>query len=155
MNDDVTIIRTYSELIQLPTFEERFKYLALYGSVGSDTFGHDRYLNQLLYKSDPWLAARDIVIVRDNGYDLGVPYDEYKITGAVIVHHMNPITVEDILNGSDFLFNPEYLISTRLITHNAIHYGDETFLEPIFEERTMNDTLLWKSRKDVTNERYN
>ena len=135
-------IKTYSELITLPTFEERFEYLKLNGRVGEDTFGWDRYLNQSLYKSQRWKSLRNHIILRDNGCDLGV--DGYGIFGGVRIHHMNPITIEDIETQSDFLWNPEYLISTSLITHNAIHYGDKNLLISMFVERTKNDTCPWR-----------
>lgn len=135
-------IRTYSELITLPTFEERFRYLKLDGSVGAETFGFDRYLNQIFYRSQLWKDIRDHVIIRDHGCDLGV--EGYEIYGKIIIHHMNPITIEDIERKSDILLDPEYLISTILNTHNAIHYGDESLLisKPIV--RTKNDTCPWK-----------
>ena len=135
-------IRTYSELITLPTFEERFKYLQLGGKVGEDTFGHDRYLNQMFYTSDEWRRIRRDVIVRDNGCDLGI--QDREIHGLIIIHHMNPITIEDIINRSEFLLNPEYLISTVKNTHDAIHFSDERILitDPI--ERKPNDTCPWK-----------
>lgn len=138
-----TDIRTYSELIKLPTFEERYRYLRLNGRVGADTFGFDRYINQVLYQRDPrWKSARDKVIIRDNGCDLGI--DGREIYGRIFVHHMNPITIEDIENESEFLFNPEYLITTMHSTHNAIHYGDESLLILAPIERTKNDTCPWK-----------
>ena len=135
-------IRTYSELITLPTFEERFRYLQLGGKVGEDTFGHDRYLNQMFYTSDEWRQIRRDVIVRDNGCDLGI--QDREIHGLIIIHHMNPITIEDIINRSEFLLNPEYLISTVKNTHDAIHFSDERILitDPI--ERRPNDTCPWK-----------
>lgn len=135
-------IRTYSELITLPTFEERFRYLQLGGKVGEDTFGHDRYLNQMFYTSDEWRRIRRDVIVRDNGCDLGI--QDREIYGLIIIHHMNPITIEDIINRSEFLLNPEYLISTVKNTHDAIHFSDERILitDPI--ERRPNDTCPWK-----------
>ena len=135
-------IRTYSELIQLPTFEERFHYLRLKGSVGKETFGFDRYLNQNFYRSSAWKRVRDQVIVRDNGCDLGI--DDRIIYGKILIHHMNPINDEDILNMTDILLNPEYLICVTLDTHNAIHYGDEDLLikEPV--ARFKNDTCPWK-----------
>lgn len=138
-----TNIRTYSELITLPTFEERYRYLRLGGRVGADTFGFDRYLNQIVYQRDPrWKNARDIVIIRDNGCDLGV--EGYEIYGKILVHHMNPITMDDILNERDWIYDPEFLISTMLTTHNAIHYGDENLLMKAPIERTKNDTCPWK-----------
>lgn len=135
-------IRTYSELISLPTFEERFEYLRLNGEVGADTFGFDRYLNQILYKSREWKAVRDEVIIRDNGCDLGV--DGYEIRGRILIHHMNPISVDDIKNRTDLLLNPEYLITTVHATHNAIHYGDMNQLTRGPVIRTANDTCPWK-----------
>ena len=135
-------IRTYSELITLPTFEERFRYLQLGEKVGADTFGHDRYLNQMFYTSDEWRRIRRDVIVRDNGCDLGI--QDREIHGLIIIHHINPITIEDIINRSEFLLNPEYLISTVKNTHDAIHFSDERILitDPI--ERRPNDTCPWK-----------
>lgn len=139
------IIRTYSELVSLPTFEERFKYLQLNGQVGKDTFGFDRYLNQNFYRSTEWKRLRNQIILRDNGCDLGV--EGYEIHGRIIIHHMNPITIKDIADATEFLLNPEYLISTVHNTHNAIHYGDESLLclGPI--ERTKHDTCPWKQIK--------
>lgn len=136
-------IRTYSELVTLPTFEERFKYLQLNGAVCEETFGFDRYLNQVFYRSQEWKRIRDQVIIRDNGCDLGV--DGYPIWGKVIVHHMNPISVDDIQSLTSYLLNPEYLVSTTLQTHNAIHYGDESLLVTAPIERRPNDTCPWKS----------
>ena len=135
-------IKTYSELITLPTFEERYEYLRIGGRVGEETFGFDRYLNQIFYKSKEWLSIRDQVIARDNGCDLGIPGRE--IHGRILIHHMNPITVEDILNRSDLLLNPEYLICTVKNTHDAIHYGDENLLNKDPIERTKNDTCPWR-----------
>lgn len=138
----MSIIRTYSELITLPTFEERYRYLRLGGRVGRDTFGFDRYLNQMFYKSDEWMSLRNDIIIRDNGCDLGIPGRE--IEGRILIHHMNPITVRDILERSEFLLNPEYLICTVKNTHDAIHYGDENSLILIPRERTKNDTCPWR-----------
>ena len=135
-------IRTYSELMRLPTFEERFRYLKLDGLVGKDTFGFDRYLNQEFYRSKEWKEVRDFVIVRDNGCDLGV--DGYEIVGRIYIHHMNPITVNDIVHSSDFLLNPDYLICVSHNTHNAVHYGDEDLLVTAPVERRKNDTCPWK-----------
>lgn len=137
-----TNIKTYSELTKLPTFKERYRYLRLTGRVGEDTFGFDRYLNQIFYRSAEWKRVRDLVIVRDNGCDLGI--EDRVIYGKILIHHMNPITDKDILNATDILLNPEYLICVSHITHNAIHYGDENLLitEPIV--RTKNDTCPWK-----------
>lgn len=135
-------IRTYSELVRLPTFEERFRYLKLDGLVGKDTFGFDRYLNQEFYRSKEWKEVRDFVIVRDNGCDLGM--DGYEIVGRIYIHHMNPITVNDIVHSSDFLLNPDYLICVSHNTHNAVHYGDEDLLVTAPVERRKNDTCPWK-----------
>lgn len=135
-------IRTYSELVRLPTFEERFRYLKLDGLVGKDTFGFDRYLNQEFYRSKEWKEVRDFVIVRDNGCDLGM--DGYEIVGRIYIHHMNPITVNDIVHSSDFLLNPDYLICVSHNTHNAVHYGDEDLLVTVPVERRKNDTCPWK-----------
>lgn len=135
-------IRTYSELITIPTFEERYRYLKLGGKVGEDTFGFDRYLNQIFYRDREWLRIRDEVIIRDGGCDLGIP--DREIHTRILVHHMNPITKEDILKRSDFLLNPEYLICTLKSTHDAIHYGDESSLLIAPPERTRNDTCPWR-----------
>lgn len=134
-------IRRYSELITLPTFEERFEYLRLDGIVGQDTFGFDRYLNQVFYRSQKWKSVRDFVIVRDNGCDLGV--DGHEIYGRIIVHHMNPLTTIDIENETEFLLDPEFLISTIHNTHNAIHYGNSNLLIKGPMVRTKNDTSPW------------
>ena len=135
-------IKTYSELIVLPTFEERYEYLRLNGRVGEDTFGFDRYLNQNFYRSAEWRRIRDRVIVRDNGCDLAI--DDRIIYGKILIHHMNPITDKDLFNLSDILLDPEYLICVSHNTHNAIHYGDGERLvkDPIV--RTKNDTCPWK-----------
>ena len=136
------IIRTYSELIKLPTFEERFQYLKLDGDVGVETFGFDRYLNQAFYSSDEWKSIRNKVIIRDNGCDLGI--EGREIYKRIIIHHMNPITKEDLLYRTEYLLNPEYMICTMKNTHDAIHYGDENLLfkEPV--ERKPNDTCPWR-----------
>ena len=136
------IIKTSSELIKLKTFEERYEYLRLGGIVGKETFGFDRYLNQTFYKTDEWLSIRDHVIVRDNGCDLGI--EGREIHSRILVHHMNPITKEDILSRSEYLLNPEYLICTIKSTHDAIHYGDESLLITIPVERRKNDMCPWK-----------
>lgn len=135
-------IKTYSELISLPTFKERFEYLKIGGSIGEETFGYDRYLNQILYKSDEWRKFRRDIIIRDDGKDLAC--EDYEVGLRAIVHHINPISVEDVLNRDPKIFDPENVITTSLNTHNAIHYGDESLLilEPI--ERSMNDTCPWK-----------
>ena len=138
-----TSIKSYSELIALPTYEERFRYLKLDGRVGKETFGFDRYLNQKMYQRDPrWKKARDLVIIRDNGCDLGV--EGYEIYGKIIVHHMNPVTMDDLIHDREWLYDPEFLISTTHNTHNAIHYGDENLLITAPTVRTKNDTCPWK-----------
>lgn len=136
-------IRTYSELKDIPTFKERYKYLKLSGTVGLDIFGFDRYLNQTFYRSPEYRKIRQEVILRDNGCDLGL--DGYEIFGKILVHHMNPITKRDILERSDYALNPEYLICVSHNTHNAIHYGDESLLQldiPIV--RKPNDQAPWR-----------
>lgn len=139
-------IKTYSELMQLNTFEERFMYLKLNGRVGEDTFGFDRYLNQALYTNPKWLGIRNEVILRDGACDLGHP--DREVSGRIYVHHMNPITVEDILNVSDYVFNKEYLITTSMNTHNAIHYGDNSYLRKHkIVTRTTNDQSPWRNKK--------
>ena len=135
-------IRTYSELITLPTFEERYQYLRLNGRVGEETFGFDRWLNQKFYKDPEWLRIRDEVIIRDNGCDLAIPGRE--IYSRILIHHMNPITKDDILQRSKYLLDPEYLICTIKNTHDAIHYGDETLLVKGPVERKPNDTCPWR-----------
>lgn len=135
-------IRTYSELIAFPTFEERFKYLQLNGQVGESTFGFDRYMNQVFYRSQKWKSIRDFVIIRDCGCDLGV--EGYDIYGKIIIHHMNPLSMRDIETESDFLLNPDFLICTTHNTHNVIHYGDENLLVTAPVERTKNDTCPWR-----------
>ena len=138
----MTDIKCYSELMLLPTFQARYKYLRLNGEVGKETFGFDRYMNQFFYRSPEWRRVRDFVITRDEGCDLGIPGRD--IFGRIVIHHMNPIRPEDIRNRSDLLLDPEYLITTIHDTHLAIHYGDEHLLlqEPV--ERRPNDTCPWK-----------
>lgn len=138
----MTNIKTYSELITIPTFEGRYEYLKLGGQVGVETFGFDRYLNQAFYKSDEWLSIRDHVIARDNGCDLGV--EGHEIYGRIIIHHMNPITKEDILQRSEILLDPEYLITTVKRTHDAIHYGNDSIIFEAPIERRKNDTCPWR-----------
>ena len=136
-------IKSYSELSRFTTFKDRFNYLKLDGSVGRDTFGFDRIFNQKFYNSYEWKRIRDFVIVRDNGCDLGI--DGHDIYGErIIIHHLNPISLEDIERKSEILLDPEYLITTTHLTHNAIHYGDEKLLitEPII--RSKHDTCPWK-----------
>lgn len=135
-------IRTYSELITFPSFRERYRYLRLCGSVGAETFGFDRWLNQIFYKSKEWKSVRDEVILRDSGRDLGV--EGYEIFGRILIHHMNPITLDDIKVHRELLLNPEYLICTSHNTHNAIHYGDEALITSTPPERKANDTCPWK-----------
>lgn len=135
-------IKTYSELITLPTFEERYQYLRLNGRVGEETFGFDRWLNQRFYKDPEWLRIRDEVIIRDNGCDLAIPGRE--IHSRIIIHHMNPIRKDDILQRSRILLDPEYLICTIKNTHDAIHYGDENLLFKGLIERKPNDTCPWR-----------
>lgn len=135
-------IRTYSELLKFKTFEDRYNYLRLDGMVCKETFGFDRYLNQNFYKSNEWLSVRDFVIIRDNGCDLGV--EGYEIHGKILIHHMNPILKKDLEEKSDYLLNPEYLISTTHSTHNAIHYGDGDLLSCNPVLRIKNDTCPWK-----------
>ena len=136
-------IRTYSELVKLPTFMERFNYLSLKGVIGEDTFGFDRYLNQRFYRSREWKQLRNRIIVRDNGCDLGV--EGYDIFEKIAIHHMNPLRPNDIVNSTEFLMNPEYLICVRPMTHNAIHYGDESLLiVNEIVERKPNDQCPWR-----------
>lgn len=137
-------IRTYSEMILLPTFIERYRYLKLGGMVGEETFGFDRYLNQKFYRSKEWRRIRDEVIIRDGACDLGIP--DREIDSRIIIHHMNPITKYDILNQTEYLLNPEYMICTLKRTHDAIHYGDESLLFDGLVERSKNDTCPWKRR---------
>lgn len=136
------IIRTYSELIQLKTFEERFEYLKLDGIVGRETFGFDRYLNQMFYTSIEWKKFRRDIILRDNGCDLAIP--GLDIVGRIFIHHLNPITKEDILNRTEYLMNPEFVICSSKLTHNAIHYGDSDLLPKGPVERKRNDTCPWR-----------
>lgn len=136
------MIRRYSELSKLQSFKERFDYLELNGQVGKETFGYDRYLNQVFYRSARWKKVRDSVIIRDNGCDLGI--EGRDIHGIVIIHHMNPLRKEDIETDSDYLLNPEFLICTTIATHNAIHYGNSSSLFDISAERAANDTCPWK-----------
>ena len=135
------MLKCYSELLQLTTFKERYEYLRLDGVVGEETFGFDRYLNQIFYNSQEWKDIRRKIIIRDNGCDLGL--DGYEIRGKILIHHMNPIRQQDILLRTDLVLNPEYLIATTLSTHNAIHYGDEKLLLTVPNERRKNDTCPW------------
>lgn len=137
-------MRSYSELITLPTFEERFDYLKLDGEVGGETFGFDRYLNQRFYRSAEWKRIRDAVIVRDNGCDLGI--EDRQLYDRIVIHHMNPINQRDLINHMDsMVIDPEFLICCSHNTHNAIHYGDDSLIvKSTLTERTPNDTCPWK-----------
>ena len=137
----ITTIRRYSELCRIQTFEGRFDYLKLHGVVGESTFGFDRYLNQVLYRSSEWKKVRNAVIVRDDGCDMGL--DDYP-ANRIIVHHMNPLLVEDLENHSDMIFDPEFLICVSFNTHNAIHFGDEALLPKLPVERKPGDTCPWR-----------
>lgn len=136
-------LRTYTELNKLKTFEERFEYLKLDNVVGEETFGFDRWLNQQFYKSKEWRRIRDYVIARDCGCDLGSP-DHEIIDERILIHHINPITKEDIINNTDFLLNPEYLITTINNTHQAIHYGNDEMLVKAPITRYKNDQCPWR-----------
>jgi hypothetical protein len=136
-----TMIKTYSELSRLPTFEDRYEYLKLGGAVGSSTFGFDRHINQGFYKSTEWKHIRRRAIVRDNGCDLGMP--EFEIHGNLLVHHMNPMTPDDIMHGDTSIMDLEFLITTTNDTHNAIHYGDASLIRTPYVEREPGDTKLW------------
>lgn len=136
------MIRCYKDLSRLESFMERYQYLKIHGKVGEETFGLDRYINQSLYKSQRWKNIRSQVIIRDNGCDLGV--DGHEIDRYIVVHHMNPITLEDIEEERDVVFDPEYLICCTSRTHQAIHFGDEELLPKDYVERRPNDTCLWR-----------
>ena len=135
------MIRTFKNLSEIKTFNGRYQYLKLKGVVGKDTFGYDRYLNQMLYTSKKWRELRDWIIIRDGGCDLGI--DDYQLFDSIVVHHMNAITIEDIELSRDCVFNPNYLICTSRDTHNAIHYGDESLLPVLPTERRKKDTCPW------------
>lgn len=134
-------IRDYSHLSRLETFKERFEYLKLGGNVGEATFGFDRYLNQKFYMSVEWRRAREMVIIRDSACDLGVPGRD--IYDSLLVHHMNPVVVDDIISHAEWILDPEFLITTTQLTHNAIHFGDASLLSQPFVERRQGDTKLW------------
>jgi len=134
-------IRSYFELRRLNTFEERYEYLRLNGEVGRSTFGFDRYINQRFYTSYEWKQARQSVIARDNGCDLGIL--GYEIYSGILIHHINPVSVDDITHGEEWIFDPEYLITTTQKTHNAIHFGDDKLLPKVVISRNRNDTKLW------------
>ena len=135
------MIRTYTDLRHLRTLEDRFEYLHLGGSIGESTFGFDRWMNQAFYRSREWKSIRDQVMIRDNGFDLGA--EDGPMLGAYLIHHMNPLTPEDIEDCTDNLIDPEYLITTSIRTHNAIHFGDKRQLPRRLVERTPGDTKLW------------
>ena len=137
------MIRTFNELRSLKTFEERFNYLQLHGKVGLDTFGFDRIFNQMFYRSKEWKRMRDEIIIRDFGRDLGIEGREI-LYGKIVIHHMNPISIKDIEESTEFLLNPNYLITTTPNTHGAIHYGDKSLLALDPVERRPNDTCPWK-----------
>lgn len=136
------MIRSYAELMQMPTFEERYEYLKLGGVVGKETFGYERYLNQALYRSSEWKRLRNHIILRDNGNDLGC--DGFGIGGKILIHHLNPITADDIVGRNPSVFDPENLICVSHNTHNAIHYGDRSMLVGNPVERARNDMCPWK-----------
>ena len=139
------LIRTYTELVQIPTFLERYRYLKLGGVIGEDTFGWERYLNQKFYTSTEWRRFRNSIIARDDGCDLGISGHEYADGELIFIHHINPIDPKDIVNHSELLMNPENSISCRKRTHDAIHYGDESLIMPYeMTYRTPNDTCPWK-----------
>lgn len=135
------MIRTFSELVHIPTFEERFDYLQLRGQVGSSTFGFDRWMNQLFYRSRDWKLVRQHVIARDLGCDLAM--EGYEIHDRIYIHHMNPMEADDLVHGNQDVLDPEFLISTTHRTHNAIHYGDRSLLPRKLVERRPGDTALW------------
>ena len=138
-------IRTYDELISLPTFRERFEYLKLGGGVGDATFGFQRWINQKLYHGTEWLQFRDRIIIRDEGWDLAVP--DYTIYSNIIIHHLNPITYDDIVNRNPCIFDPNNVVCTQLNTHNAIHYGDASLLvNPFPIQRVSGETTPWKRK---------
>lgn len=140
------MIRTYSELCSFDTFEKRLEYLSLKGEVGQETFGSHRYINQRFYHSNAWKRIKKTIIIRDMGHDLGLPGDEYEIRDRIIIHHMNPIMLLDIIEQSEYLLDPEYLVCVSEQTHNAIHYGVECLRDSyIVTERTKYDTCPWKA----------
>lgn len=142
------IIKTYSQLIQLPTFKERFEYLALGARVGEDTFGVERYLNQQFYRSKEWRQARNPIMVRDSlggDYPCDLAHPDRPIRGRVIIHHLNPITIEDIETCSRFLLDPEFLVCISEVTHNAVHFGDYNLIPQDYVPRRQNDTCPWRT----------
>ena len=136
------MLRTYTELIQIPSFKERYEYLRLRSNVGEDVFGFDRYLNQRFYHSAEWKRIRRDIIIRDEGRDLAMP--GYELNEGIYIHHMNPIDRQDIIDYTEFLSNPEYLVCVSKRTHDAIHFGDSTLLPALPTERTPNDMCPWK-----------
>ena len=136
-------MRTYSELIRLLSFEDRFAYLKLDGRVAEDSFGWDRWVNQRFYHTSEWKRVRDQVIVRDMGYDLASR--DHEITGQILIHHMNPISLEDLVEHQELVLDPEFLICTSKLTHNAIHYGDINLLPSPMIQRSRNDTCPWRT----------
>lgn len=140
----MTIIRNYRELRRLETFEERFRYLSLHGMVGNQTFGFDRYINQQFYRSKQWRDLRHHIIARDEACDLGVP--GFEIHDRIIIHHMNPMTLADIVEDDESILDPDVLVSVSHRTHNAIHYGNESLLPREYRERRAGDTQLWRRR---------
>jgi hypothetical protein len=142
MEDDLMMNKSYSELISLKTFEERFRYLELNASIGQQTFGYDRYLNQCFYRSKDWLTIRRDIIIRDNGCDLAC--EGYEIFGRILIHHLNPISINDIVYRNSILLDPENLVVVSFDTHNAIHYGDESSLPSTPVERKPFDTCPWR-----------
>jgi len=137
----MTRFKSYSELLDHETFEDRFEYLKIGGVVGESTFGHNRHLNQSFYTSREWKRVRDLVVIRDNGCDLGV--FGYEINGALLIHHINPIGIDDLVHGNDRALDPNNLITTTKATHNAIHFGDSSLLRVPFVARSPGDTKLW------------
>lgn len=139
------IFRTYSELITIPNYKDRFEYLRLDGEIGIETFGFDRYLNQVLYRSKEWRQLREKIILRDSDYDLvyDMAHKDFPINGRVIIHHINPITLEDIENRRDIIFDMDNLVCVSHVTHEAIHYGDANLLPKEIIDRKPNDTKLW------------
>ncbi len=135
------MIKTYNEMMQYTSFEERYKYLRLYGFIGEDTFGFNRYINQSFYSSQDWKSVRSKVIIRDNGCDLGC--SERPIYGPIQIHHITPVTLEQLENEDPLLFDLNNLVCTSIITHRAIHYGDEDSLIKDYVPRTPGDTKLW------------
>lgn len=137
------MIRTYSELIRIPTFKDRFEYLKLNGDVGESTFGFDRYLNQIFYRSKEWRQLRNEIIVRDNACDMAL--NGHELFDKIIIHHMNPITQEAIVHRDETILDPDYLVCVSPITHNAIHYGSFELINNNYTERKPGDTLLWRA----------